>query len=115
MLKVLGTLFVPLDVISISLFAVIGYCLVWVGSSGGKKRYYKTAAVMFFTDSVSAVVKLLVLRPVGSVVFGFFTGRGYDTAAYTVFCLVTAAAMVLQGILALRSCRLSSDNGHFLE
>ncbi|MBQ7989736.1 MAG: hypothetical protein IJ251_01660 [Oscillospiraceae bacterium] len=40
-LKAVTTLFLPLSVISVSLLAVICYALVWVGSSGGKKRYFR--------------------------------------------------------------------------
>ena len=114
LLKILGTVFVPLDVISVSLFAVIGYGLVWVGSSGGKKRYYKTAAVMYFIDAVSAIVKLVVLRSLGTP-GGSFADALFGKVPFVIFWTVTAAVMAVQGILSLRAAGECSDGGRFLE
>ncbi len=113
-LKAVSTVFLPLSIISVSLFAVIGYVLVWVGSSGGKKRYFKGSAGMYLTEAALSLIKLCILSRFG-IMGRSFAFAVFDRTAFTVFWAVTAVIMAVQGILSVKAAKSCTNNGHFLE
>ena len=113
-LKAVTTLFLPLSVISVSLLAVICYALVWVGSSGGKKRYFRYSAGMYLAEAALSLIKLYVLSHFG-VMGRSFAFAVFGRTAFIVFWAVTAVIMAVQGILSARAAKSCTDNGRFLE
>lgn len=113
-LKAVSIVFLPLSVVSVSLFAVISYALVWVGSSGGKKRYFTYSAGMYMTEAVLSLIKLYILSHFG-VMGRSFAFAVFGSTAFTVFWIVTAVIMAVQGILSVKAAKSCTNNGHFLE
>ncbi len=113
-LKIVTTIFLPLSVLSISLFAVTGYGMVWTGSSGFKKRYYNIAAVMYFIEAVFSLIKLYLSVHIG-IMGQSFAYALFGKAALFVFWIITAVIMVIQGILSMNTAKSCTDNGSFFE
>lgn len=113
-LKAVSTVFLPLSIISVSLFAIIGYGMVWVGSSGEKKRYYKGSALMYFIEAVLSLIKLYIFSHLG-VMGRSFAFALFGKPAFTIFWIAAAAIMALQGILSVNAAKSCTNNGRFLE
>ncbi|MBQ4485629.1 MAG: hypothetical protein II936_01330 [Oscillospiraceae bacterium] len=113
-LKVVTTVFLPLSVISISLFAIIGYGMVWIGSSGFKKRYYNISAVMYFIEAVFSLIKLYLLGHFG-VLGRSFAYTIFGKTPFFVFWIIVAVIMTIQGMLSINTAKSCTDNGSFFE
>ncbi|MBR4224431.1 MAG: hypothetical protein IKR73_06440 [Oscillospiraceae bacterium] len=113
-LKIVSTVFLPLSVVSVSLLAVIGYVMVWVGSSGSKKRYYRIAAMLYLIDAALSPVKLYLSGHIG-IMGRSFAAALFGSTALTIFWIAAAVVMAIQGILSVRAAKSCTDNGRFFE